>query len=36
MSGYLNLEIVAEDYLKNNSKSQKKYLLHTEPDQVIQ
>ncbi|MDI5949334.1 alpha/beta hydrolase [Flavobacterium yafengii] len=36
MSGYLNLEIVAEDYLKNNFTNLKIFASHGTVDQVIQ
>lgn len=35
MSGYLNLEIVAEDYLKNNFNNLKIFASHGTVDQVI-
>ena len=35
MSGYLNLEIVAEDYLKNNFTNLKIFASHGTSDQVI-
>ncbi|MDI5899275.1 alpha/beta hydrolase [Flavobacterium yafengii] len=35
MSGYLNLEIVAEDYLKNNFSNLKIFASHGTVDQVI-
>lgn len=35
MSGYLNLEIVAEDYLKNNFNNLKIFASHGTADQVI-
>jgi phospholipase/carboxylesterase len=35
MSGYLNLEIVAEDYLKNNLNNLKIFASHGTVDQVI-
>lgn len=35
MSGYLNLEIVAEDYLKNNFNNLKFFASHGTADQVI-
>ncbi len=35
MSGYLNLEIVAEDYLKNNFTNLKIFASHGTTDQVI-